>query len=484
MSELFDIRKIEDYKNVISYFADLSAVPRGSGFNEKASAFLCNFAKEHGLSYYSDDSLNVIIRKPATKGYENCKPVILQGHMDMVCVADPDIKHDFRTEGLELRLDGEWLTANGTTLGGDDGIAVAYMMALLADDNAKHPELICVVTTDEETGMYGAKGLDLSKLSDAGYLVNLDSEEEGVCWCGCAGGMRIDGRMPVVRTEKTGTVLDLTLKGLRGGHSGSEIHRGITNAVILMGRLLYSLKDVCSYSLVKLSGGEKDNAIPSFANAKVLISGDYDMQTITDYLEKITDYYTLREPELVLETEYSDKASYEAIDEASLDKLLFMLLNTPNGVQAMSSSIEGLVETSMNLGIFELTDSEACFHYSLRSSVEAELMFLSKRVHMMLESVGGRGNDNSKYPAWEYKPVSALRDCFSEACEEITGEKPGVTVIHAGLECGLFAEKLPELDMISVGPDMRDIHTPRERLNITSALRLFKVLEVLLSKIS
>ncbi len=482
MSEVFDISKIEDYKKLIYYFSELSKVPRGSGHNEKISAWLCDFAKVRGLDYSQDEALNVIIRKPASKGLEGRPAVILQGHMDMVCVKDPGIEHDFETEPLDLCLDGDYMHANGTTLGGDDGIAVAYMLAILDDESAVHPELICLITTDEETGMDGAYALDFSSISHAKYLVNIDSEEENVCLCGCAGGLRVDGRIPMEREDKSGELLNITLNNLRGGHSGAEIHKRITNAVRLMGRALFELSGVCDYSLVSMQGGEKDNAIPSMVTASLVLNGDYDKAGIQAVLDRIYNYYLVKEPDMKMECTYST-GNVSALTKKSQENLLFALLEAPDGVQAMSREIPELVETSLNLGIFELKANEAKFNYSLRSSVATEKDFLAKRLLMLLERAGGSGTMNSPYPAWEYRADSKLRDYFVQANKKVLGKEPLLTVIHAGLECGLFAEKLPELDMISVGPDMMDIHTPRERLSLSSSIRLFKVFEELLKNL-
>lgn len=482
MSEIFDISKVEDYKNLLANFAAISSVPRGSGFNEKISSFLCDFAKEQGLWYRQDDALNVIIRKPASKGLEGRPAAVLQGHMDMVCVKDPGIDHDFEKEGLDLRMDGEWMFANGTTLGADDGIAVAYMLSILADKNAVHPELICIITTDEETGMDGAYALDFSDLKDAKYLINIDSEDERVCLSGCAGGLRVDGRIPVKRENKTGEAMTITFKNLRGGHSGAEIHQNITNAIRLMARTLLELEEVADYNVIELFGGEKDNAIPSSVTAKILLNSA-DKAAVESLLKRIYSFYRVKESRMELETAY-EQGSFDVVTKDSFANVLFVLLEAPNGVQAMEREIEGIVETSLNLGIFELARNEAKFNYSLRSSVASEKAFLSRRLRMLLERAGGSGRENAHYPAWEYKADSKLRDAYIAACEKVLGVKPESTVIHAGLECGLFAEKLPQLDMISVGPAMHDIHTPRERLSMPSAVRLYKVFEELLAKIN
>ncbi len=473
---------VTDYKNVIKNFTALSKVPRGSGFNGKINAFLMDFAKEHGLEATSDAALNVVIKKPATKGYENAAPVVLQGHMDMVCVTDPGVEHNFENEGLELEFDGDFVTANGTTLGGDDGIALAYMMSLLEDEELEHPALICVMTTDEETGMDGAKALDPACFAGAKYLINLDSETENECLCGCAGGLRIDGRLPIDRVRRSGTAYKLTLTGLRGGHSGAQIHLNITNAVRLLGRILFELKQKSGLELINAKGGEKDNAIPSSASAELLLDAG-DKAALEEIIKDITAKYKKREPNLKIELEEEGEKECFILTGKSLGRLTFLLLSVPDGMQKMSPEMEDLVETSLNLGIFETVDKEARLHYSLRSSVIGEKEFLSSRVRMILDSQGAKGTENSEYPAWEYNSASVLRDKYKETFEKITGTAPKITVIHAGVECGLFAKKCPDLDMISIGPDMKDIHTPAERLDLASSVRLYRVVEALLPEL-
>ena len=369
---------VTDHKNLIENFKAVSAVPRGSGFNEKISGFLCDFAKENGLEYIQDEALNVIIKRPGSKGYENASPVVLQGHMDMVCVADPGVSHNFETEGISLVYEGDWVRANGTTLGGDDGFALAAGMSLLTDKDLVTPPLICVFTTDEETGMDGAKALDPKVFEGVKYLINLDSENENECLCGCAGGLRIDGRVPVARQWVKGDILHISLTGLRGGHSGAEIHKGITNAVRLLARVLFELKSIAGFCVVNMQGGEKDNAIPSSAEATIVLDDCFDIAKIKEYIKNIETKYRRAEENISFDLELMDACETTACTKDSFDRVLYVLLTAPNGVQAMSPSVEGLVETSLNLGIFALKDNEACFNYSLRSSCIGEKEFLSQ----------------------------------------------------------------------------------------------------------
>lgn len=477
-----EMLKEMDYKNVLKYFTEISAVPRGSGDNKKISDFLVAFAKEHGLRYVQDEALNVIIYKDATKGYENCTPVIVQGHMDMVCVKEEGVIHDFTTEGLKLIVEGDSLHADRTTLGGDDGIAVAYGLALLADDSIEHPALEVLITTDEETGMDGAKALDASLLQGK-YLLNVDSEDEGTVLISCAGGLRLYGEIPLNRVEESGTEFCITIGGLKGGHSGCEIHEYRTNATLLLARILNDLKDVTSYLLISMSGGDKDNAIPSSAEAKILIPTEA-INHVKEELAKSIVVYKAElegaEPNLTIMGNAGKETTVSAVHPVSFEKMLFVLIQAPNGVQVMSSNIEGLVESSLNLGIFEVKEDMAVYHFSIRSSVSSYKHYLRDKLIYLFEFLGGIGEANSEYPAWEYKKESKFRDLFCKVFEQVYGHEPKLEAIHAGLECGILSEKIPGMEAVSIGPDMKDIHTPKEQLSISSSIRVYKFIEELL----
>ncbi len=484
MSELDELIPKLDYKNVLRFFAQLSGVPRGSGHNEKISDFLVQFARERGLEYVQDEAKNVLIRKPASEGCGERPPVILQGHMDMVCVADEGVRHDFEHEGLELFAEGDMLGARGTTLGGDDGIAVAYGMALLADDTLRHPPLEILITTDEETGMYGAKALDASILKGR-RLINVDSEDEGVVLVSCAGGLRVNASLPAQRITAEGTLLKIELGGLAGGHSGAEIHRYHVNAVYELARLLFDLRKNFDFLLVEMSGGEKDNAIPNASCASLLLHADQADAVKNGLLSVFEEHQkelSGREPDLKLSVTVSGSAQVQALSPVSFEKLMFALMQAPDGVQMMSRDIDGLVESSLNLGIFRLSEEDAAadFRFSVRSSVSSYRHYLSDKLVYLFEFLGGEAVCDSEYPAWEYRKNSPLRDRFVEVFENFYGKKPEIQAIHAGLECGLICEKLPEMDIVSIGPDMKDIHTPRERLSISSSLRVYRFLEKLL----
>lgn len=475
--------KEKDYKNILFRFEQICGIPHGSYDTSKLADFLIEFAKERGLVNYRDEAGNVIIKKPAAKGYENVPAVILQGHMDMVCEKDSNASIDFTNDGLQLQTDGEWLFANGTTLGGDDGIALAYMLALLEDAEAKHPALECVITTEEEVGMDGALALDCTVLS-AKRMINLDSEEDDCVLCGCAGGTRVRSCLPLRWQQISGTAVKISVSGLLGGHSGTEIDKNRTNATLLLGKILFMLSSRKEFFLSDLYGGNKDNAIPREATAEIVVLPEQADSVISE-LEKIAD--TLKKTLSTTEPTLTVTISSESTGECAVlhpmcsERILFLLVQTPNGVQNMSGDIEGLVETSLNLGIFEVTQSEAVFDYSLRSNKASELKYLQERLVYLHEFLGCETETTEGYPGWEYRKNSELRDLFCEKYERMYQRQPIVSVIHAGVECGIFCEKIPDLDVISIGPRICDIHTPKERLSIPSAIQTYRLLEQMLA---
>lgn len=469
-------------KEVLRYFKEISAIPRGSGNMEQIGRYLLDFAAAHGLENWSDASGNVVICKAAAPGYEQAAAVILQGHVDMVCEKDEDSAHDFLRNPLELATDGDWLYAKGTTLGGDDGVAVAYMLAILASNEIPHPRLECVFTTDEEIGMVGAFGLDFSRLSGR-RMLNLDSEEEGVLLAGCAGGMTQRVRLPIRREEREENWFRLCIDGLAGGHSGNEIDKGRCNAAKLAGRLLFDLGKEFDLSLAELCAGKKDNAIPRHAELTIgLTSGSADaLAAVLRTLQE--DYrreYRGIEPDLSLRSEALGSSKRQALDTNSYARVLFYLRQLPDGVARMSGEIKGLVETSCNLGILELAGEQLLAVTSVRSSLESAKLALAEQICLLAEFLGGTVEAEGIYPAWEFVADSPWRALAARVYEELRGEKPKIDVIHAGLECGLFYENLPGLACISIGPDMRDIHTSRERLSLSSTERTYEYVLALL----
>lgn len=454
-------------RQVFRYFEELCGIPHGSGNTKAISEYCMAFARRHGLDAEQDAYNNVLIRKPGSAGYENHPPVILQGHLDMVCEKEPECTIDFARDGLELFVEGDWIGARGTTLGGDDGIAVAMGLAILEDDTLAHPPLEVLFTTDEETGMDGAVGLDASRLKGR-TLINADSEEEGVLTVGCAGGARAELRIPVTREPVSAPCYTVTVDGLIGGHSGAEIHKGRLNSNIVMGRFLQSLPE--GFRLVKLVGGLKDNAIPR--QTVCVLAGEDPTAAAAAFTaaNRIP-----ADPELTV-TVAPAPAAATAVTAADSRRVAAFLTTVKNGVQAMSRHIDGLVETSLNLGVLELEETALRATFSVRSSVGASKTALLADLEQTAAAFGGTYSSHGHYPAWEYREASPLRDVMVAVYEKLTGQKPVVKAIHAGLECGLFSEKLPGLDAVSFGPRMRDIHTTRERLCISSTGRTYAYL--------
>ncbi len=467
-------------EEVFHWFEEICKIPHGSGDTGRISDFLVDFAQKRSLKYRQDRSNNVIIWKDASEGYENSEPVMLQGHMDMVCEKEPDCDIDFSGDGLRLKLEDGIISADGTTLGGDDGIAVAYALAVLDADDIAHPPLEAVFTVDEEIGMLGAAALDCSDLKSR-IMLNLDSEDEGHLLVSCAGGVTAEAHLPVQKAAVTGRKARLVVTGLQGGHSGVEIDKGRGNACQLLGRTLYELKQKCDYRLNGMKGGLKDNAIPREAEAELILL-EKDGEKVIRAMEQVYQKkYSVTDPQVkLLWEEEEDPESQTAMTEEATAKAVTALVNLPGGIQRMSFDIPGLVQTSLNLGIMRTDDTEISFSFSVRSSVGTEKAELVQRIRCLMEALGGSVSCTGEYPAWEYRQESALRDLMVQIYEEQYGEKPLVEALHAGVECGLFADKLPGLDCVSFGPDMDDIHTTKESMNVESVRRTWKyVLEIL-----
>ena len=465
-------------KRVFHYFEEICKIPHGSGNTKQISDYLVQFARDHKLNYVQDEMNNVVIYKPGTEGYENAPTVILQGHMDMVCEKRPDVEHDFTKDGLNLSVEGDYISANGTTLGGDDGIAVAYGLAVLESDTIAHPPLEVFITVDEEIGLLGAVGFDCSVLKGRRFI-NLDSEAEGSIWISCAGGETGISHLPVTRLEAKGEKLTVKISGLLGGHSGAEIDKNRANANSLLGKFLYGLKKKAYYELISVQGGQKDNAITREATAELMILKE-DLEAVKEYCEQIQqawreEYAGTDEGITVTLTDEGEK-EVKVLHPTSKEKVVFYLMNVPFGVQKMSGTIPGLVETSSNIGILTTTEDEVTATSSIRSSVETARDAVSDKIEYLTEFLGGEYEIQGAYPAWEYRKDSPLRDKMVEVYEEMYGEKPNVVAIHAGLECGLFYKKMEGLDCVSIGPDMKDIHTSEELLSISSTERVWKYL--------
>ena len=465
-------------KAVFGYFEDICKIPHGSGNMDKISQFCVDFAKEHDLEYIIDDMKNVIIIKEATEGYENVEPIILQGHLDMVCEKRPDKEKDFLTEGMDLCTDGESIWADGTTLGGDDGIAVAYGLALLAAKDLQHPRLEVVFTVDEETGLYGAEAIDMSMLKGK-KLINLDSEEEGIFTVGCAGGLTLKCSVPMFTDEVEGIVYELKVTGLLGGHSGAEIHKGRANANVVLGRVLQALNKETGADIVRMAGGAKDNAIPRLAQAQILVAED--LQEKLECLIKVQENilkneYHASDAGITLELQKKGKMTADVLDATSKITAIHTLNNIPNGIQAYSMDIEGLVETSLNMGIMTMDGENLKMSFAIRSSIESAKHYLTDRVILFVDMLGGDCEIHGDYPGWAFNPTSDLRETFIRVYREMYGKEPVVEAIHAGLECGLFTKKIDGLDSISVGPNMHNVHTSEETLEVGSVQRTWEFL--------
>ena len=463
---------------VFEMFEQLCGIPHGSRNTKAISDFCVRFAQEHGLDYRQDDSNNVILFAPATPGMEQAQPVMLQGHLDMVCEKEADCPLDLQKEGLNLRTDGEWIWAEDTTLGGDDGIAVAYALAILADPTIPHPPLEVVLTTDEEIGMLGAAAIDLSEVK-ARRVLNIDSEEEGVLLAGCAGGATVCCHIPLMWTLKKGLRATVQITGLRGGHSGMEIQKGRANANKLMGRFLNEMDEIFAYALCTVNGGNKDNAIARESTADVVILPER-LAELTAFAAQRQEAYRAEygeaDPDITIAVTPGTEDTFEIMMGDCRRSVLSVLQQLPNGVQQMSRDIEGLVQTSLNLGILKVDFRGIHLTSSVRSSVNAEKQQLIRQLAEICGKLGGSCEVMGEYPAWEYKADSPLREIMTEVYLEQYGRKPAVEVIHAGLECGLLSGQLDGLDCVSFGPDIVDIHTTREKLSIPSVQRTWKLL--------
>ncbi len=462
-------------KAVFGYFEELCAIPHGSRNTKAISDFLAAFAKEQGVRCIQDDSNNIIMFVDGTCGMEGHDPVILQGHMDMVCEKDADCPINMQTDGLDLCHDGTSVYARGTTLGGDDGIAVAYAMALVADRTIPHPPLEIIITVDEEIGMLGANAIDVSMLKGR-KMINLDSEEEGIFTVSCAGGARATISLKVDRKMVYGPCVRLSVDGLRGGHSGADIHRNRANANKVMGEFMSRILKLMPLCLTSYVGGNQDNAIPRSCQANVVAMG-IGLERINDVAAQlqaeIREQYD--EPEAIVQAFDVDALGGNSLTTEDTSRVITLLCAAPNGVQSYSADIPGLVQTSLNLGIAKLGEMFSAT-FSVRSSVNREKQDVLDQLKKLCEFYDGNYSQRGEYPAWEYRKDSVLRETMVRIYTEMFGKEPKVLAIHAGLECGLLNEKLPGLDAVSIGPQMHDIHTSREKLEIASTARVWEFL--------
>lgn len=469
---------------VFHYFEELSNIPRGSGNMKKVADYCVEFAENHNLKYNRDSADNVIIYKSASKGYENLEPIILQGHLDMVCQKREDKEKDFLNEGISILSDGDFICADSTTLGADNGIAVAMVLSILESVEIAHPPIEAVFTTDEEIGMIGASLLDFSLLKGK-RMINLDSEDENVLTVSCAGGSDFKAKLPINYTEYNGTKIVINISGLKGGHSGVEIHKGRVNAAILTGRILNYLSDSLEFSLISVNSGNKPNVISNLSQIELCVKHiDEFCAKLKNYLNIVATEIKERESNFSYEISVGETGNFLVFDNKTLNNLIYILTCTPDGVQQMSAEIENLVETSLNLGILKTEEKEILFHHALRSNKSSALSFLEKKIERFYSATKAETETFGHYPPWEFKENSYLKKLYKKAYSEQFGSDVKVEAIHAGLECGVFAANIQDFDCISIGPQLFDVHTVNERLSISSTGRIYKLLLKILAELN
>lgn len=479
--------KITGYQpeRLFHFFEDISAIPRGSSNEKAVSDYLVAFAKERGLWYHQDALHNVIIKKPASAGAEDKTAVMLQGHLDMVCEKLAGIDHDFEKDGIDLIVKDGVLTANGTTLGGDNGAAVALMLAVLDDDTLAHPALECVFTTQEETGLTGAAGLDKSLIS-ARTMINLDSEEEGIATVSCAGGMRFTMTRPITRHTASGKLLTIDVSGLLGGHSGTDINKERQNGIILLARLINRVLHETGAQLASFAGGSKDNAIPREVCA-VLVCSDADIEKAQSIAEAMAADFAAElvpfEPDFKCTISVKDGAA-EVLSEADAKAFISAICLAPNGVRRRNLKQDGFVVTSLNLGVARMDGTTASLVFAPRSSVASLQNYTTDCLYLLAETFGFDCDIAGAYPGWSFAEESPIRDTFIASYRELFDADLKIEAIHAGLECGLFSDALPGLDAIAVGPTIRGCHTPDEYLPLDSFERFYSLLTDVLSRLA
>ena len=469
-------------QRVFKYFEEICSIPHGSGDMDKIADYCVEFAKSHALEYKRDSANNVVIYKNATAGYENAEPVILQGHLDMVCQKLEDRNIDFSADGLDIFIDGDFVKARGTTLGADNGIAVAMVLAILESNEYRHPRIEAVFTTNEEIGMVGATKLDMSLLS-AKKMINIDSEEENAVTVSCAGGSDFKVSLPINRVKKLGTEATVILKGLKGGHSGIEIDKDRVNANMLAGRFLNSLAKAVDFEIISIDGGDKGNAIPNLCKMRLCVN---DVEKFVNEAEKeleiIKNEISEREKDFSPVITVGESAEFDVFGNELKNNLIFALLCAPNGIIEMSASIKGLVETSLNLGILATSEEEITMLFTLRSNKKSAHIALENKLNGFFSKLPCTIEASGHYPPWEFKENSELQKLYIDTYKEFTGIEPSVEAIHAGLECGIFYSAIEGLDCISIGPDLFDVHTVNEKMSISSTEKIFNVLINLLAK--
>ncbi len=478
MSDINDIKV-----SGIEYFKEISAIPRGSGNSEAISEYLFKFGQGLGLKTIKDDSNNIIIFKEGTG--TSTEPIILQGHYDMVCEKDSSSNHDFLKDGIKLLVDGDYIHADRTTLGADNGVAVSFAMELLADNSLKHPPLEVIFTCDEETSMVGAHNLDMTMFKSK-RMINIDNEHEGVYVVSCAGGQRIDLQLPItyIECDKNLKAYEININGLLGGHSGMDVSKEKANANKLIGRVLCEiLNEAKEFAISQVSGGQQDNAIPRESVAKVLVNKDFDMKAlIAKMQENFNNEYELSDKDINIDLTETEVTKCLSLKDSK--RIISSILLMPNGIQNMNCAIKGLAETSTNLGVLINTDDKFILRSALRSSMPSRLELMKNTMIAIAHSLDGVCNINKPYPGWKYQTESKMRDILMETYKEQTGEEGKIEAIHAGLECGIFASKIKDIDIISLGPTLVNPHTSKEAVDYKSMQRTYDLLTLVLEKLS
>ncbi len=478
-----DFYKDLQSKKVFEYFLELCRIPHGSGNTKEISDYIKEFGEKRGLKCIQDDVNNIIIFKDASPGYEDEEPIMLQGHIDMVCEKTQDSDHDFLKDPIDVIREGDCLRADGTTLGGDDGIGAAVIMAVLDDDTIKHPPIEAVFTVDEETSMKGAHALDTSVLK-AKRILNLDNEEDGVFIAGCAGGATVKGSMDLAYMKKILPSAKITITGLSGGHSGVEIDKGRANGDLVLARVLKMMLDKCEFHLVFMKGGNMPNAIPTHCEA-VIAAPPEKMPVLREAFIEVSapvkKEFTTTDPNMQMIFEEKERESLKAVDLKDTERVLRLLTMLPDGVQFMDPDIKGAVQTSLNLGVLEVENGEMDALLLLRSSSGSRLSYLKDKVISVFVSMGAEAEVLEAYPQWEYVKESNLRDRAVSVYEKLFNKEARVEITHGGLECGILSSKIPGLDAVSIGPDMWDVHTPKERLSISSTDNFWKLVTGILA---
>ena len=475
-------------QSVFKYFSEISKIPRGSGNEKQISDYLANEGRRLNLEVVQDEHLNVLIKKKATKGYENAPTVIIQGHMDMVCEKNKDTEHDFETDPIKLRVEGDYLYATNTTLGADNGIAVAMGLAILASNDIAHPALEVIFTADEEESMNGAMNLN-GDLFKGSYIINLDSEEEGTITVSCAGGVTalvtIDKNFKEVDKK---VALTIDVKGLLGGHSGMEIDKQRANSNVLMGRILNHLLNHANidFDLVEISGGAKNNAIPREAEAVILVD-EKDIEKVEVELNNILkifkNEFKTSDPDIKVICEKSQNTYNKSLTDDVRDKIIATIILMPSGIQTMSMDIKGLVESSTNLGVINNNEDDFVFEFATRSSVKSLKDEINSKMSLLCKTLNVKLDLEDDYPEWEYAKNSKLEEICVNTYEKLAGKKPHITAIHAGLECGLLLDAIENAQAVSIGPNLFDVHTPNEHLDIKSTERTWDYLLAILKNI-